>query len=188
MRKIIYFMMVSLDGFVETPDHSLEWANVDAEVHQFANDLEHNVGAHLYGRCMYELMEGYWPTAYLDPNNVPVEIEYSRIYNAMPKIVFSKTLDKVGENARLFRGDNLGDEINQLKSEPGKDLSLGGAHLAAALIRAGLVDEYQLIVHPVAIGSGTPYFPRDIEPLSLKLLDTRRFDNGAMFLHYAAVK
>jgi dihydrofolate reductase len=181
-------MMVSLDGFVETPDHSLEWADVDAEVHQFANDLERNAGANLYGRRMYELMDAYWPHAYKDPNNSPVEVEYSHIYNAMPKLVFSRTLTQVGDNARLFRGDNLVDEINQLKAEPGKDISLGGAHLAASLIKAGLVDEYQLIVYPVAIGSGTPYFPRDIAPLPLKLLDTRRFANGAVFLHYAAVK
>jgi dihydrofolate reductase len=188
MRKLIYFMMVSLDGFVETPDHSLEWADVDAEVHQFANDLERQVGATMYGRRMYELMQAYWPTAYQNPDANPVEIEYSHIYNAIPKLVFSKTLAQVGDNARLFRGDNLVDEVKKLKIEPGKDISLGGANLASALIKAGLVDEYQLIVHPVAIGSGTPYFPRDIPPIPLKLLDTKRFNNGAVFLHYTTIE
>ena len=143
-------MSVSLDGFVETMNREIDWVIVDEELHTFFNDQARDMGAFLYGRRMYELMVDYWPTADAEPSNPAYVIEYSRIWNDMPKIVFSKTLNRVGWNSRLVRDDIAG-EISKLKAQPGRDLQLGGPTLAATFIQFGLVDEYQLFVIPVVL-------------------------------------
>jgi dihydrofolate reductase len=184
MRKVIYSMLVSLDGFIEGPDHNLDWHVIDEEFHQFVNDQQTEVGAWLYGRGMYEAMAAYWPTPdAADPKNPDYVLEFSRIWKAMPKIVFSKTLDKVEWNSRLVR-DDAAREVLKLKAQPGKDLSVGGANLAASLIRLDLIDEYQLFVQPVILGSGTPFFPPLDDKLNLQLVETRRFGSGVVFLRY----
>ncbi len=185
MGKLIYSMNVSLDGYVETPEHSLDWANVDEELHSWFNDRAREVDASLYGRRMYELMAGYWPTAESDPSATEVEREFARIWKPMPKIVFSSTLTTVDWNSRLVRGD-VGDQLAQLRTEFDGDLDVSGATLAAEFIRRGLVEEYQLIVHPVVIGAGTPFFPELQSPISLRLTETRTFGSGAIYLGYAA--
>ena len=185
MGKLIYSMNVSLDGYVETPEHSLDWANVDEELHSWFNDRARVVDASLYGRRMYELMAGYWPTAESDPSATEVEREFARIWKPMPKIVFSSTLASVDWNSRLVRGD-VGEELAQLRTEFEGDLDVSGATLAAEFIRRGLVEEYQLIVHPVVLGAGTPFFPELQSPISLRLTETRTFGSGAIYLGYAA--
>ena len=185
MGKLIYSMNVSLDGYVETPEHSLDWANVDEELHSWFNDRAREVDASLYGRRMYELMAGYWPTAESDPSATEVEREFARIWKPMPKIVFSSTLASVDWNSRLVRGD-VGEELAQLRTEFDGDLDVSGATLAAEFIRRGLVEEYQLIVHPVVLGAGTPFFPELQSPISLRLTETRTFGSGAIYLGYAA--
>ena len=185
MGKLIYSMNVSLDGYVETPEHSLDWANVDEELHSWFNDRAREVDASLYGRRMYELMAGYWPTAESDPSATEVEREFARIWKPMPKIVFSSTLTTVDWNSRLVRGD-VGDQLAQLRTEFDGDLDVSGATLAAEFIRRGLVEEYQLIVHPVVLGAGTPFFPELQSPISLRLTETRTFGSGAIYLGYAA--
>jgi len=185
MGKLIYSMNVSLDGYVETPEHSLDWANVDEELHSWFNDRAREVDASLYGRRMYELMAGYWPTAESDPSATEVEREFARIWKPMPKIVFSSTLASVDWNSRLVRGD-VGEELAQLRTEFEGDLDVSGATLAAEFIRRGLVEEYQLIVHPVVLGAGTPFFPELQSPISLRLTETRTFGSGAIYLGYAA--
>jgi dihydrofolate reductase len=182
-RKLIYSMMVSLDGFVETPDHDLDWVIVDEELHKFVNDQQEAIGAYLNGRRMYELMAEYWPTADADPSNPAVIIEFSQIWKKMPKVVFSKTLDKVEWNARLVKG-NFAEEVKKLKAQPGKNLSVGGAHLAAACVRLGLVDEYQLFVNPIILGKGTPMFPSLDDKIDLELVETRTFGSGVVLLRY----
>jgi len=183
LRKVIYSMMVSLDGFIETPDRKIDWIIIDDELHSFANDQERETGALLYGRRLYELMASYWPTADANPSASAVEIEFARIWRDKPKIVFSKTLERVEWNSRLVR-DNLRQEVMELKAQPGKDLSVGGAGLAAALMRFGLIDEYQPIIHPVVLGSGTPFFPPLDGKLDLRLVDKRTFGSGAVYLRY----
>lgn len=130
MSRVIYSMMVSLDGFVARPDGTLDWANVDEELHTFANQQARQMGTILYGR-LYELMASYWPTTDRNPSTPAVEVEYARIWRDKPKIVFSKTLEQVAWNATLMR-DVVADEIMRLTSQPGSDLELGGPDLAAS--------------------------------------------------------
>ena len=181
MARLIYSMMVSLDGFVEDAKGDIDWILIDEELHSYANDQQSTVGAYLYGRRMYEIMNRFWPTADTDPSSPGYIIEYARIWKGMPKVVFSKTLDKVEGGSRLVRGD-VGHEIKKLKAESGKDLAIGGATLAATVVGLGLVDEYQLYVQPVVLGSGTPMFPKSAGRLDLRLLETRRFASGVVLL------
>ena len=178
-------MNVSLDGYVETPDHSLDWTIVDDEMHTWFNDQERSMDASIYGRRLYELMAAYWPTAESDPAATETMLEFARIWNATPKIVFSSTLTSVRPLDRLVRGD-VGEELARLRTEFAGDLNVGGPTLASAFIRRGLVDEYRLIVHPVMLGAGTPFFPSLDAPLRLRLTDTHRFASGVVYLGYAA--
>jgi dihydrofolate reductase len=183
MGKVIYLMNVSLDGFVETPDHSLAWTKVDDELLAWFNDRVQEAGAFVYGRRLYEVMASYWPTAEADPAATPVMVEFARIWNPNPKIVFSSTLTSVDWNSRLTRGD-VGDELERMRAEIDGDLHVAGPTLAAEFIRRGLVDEYRLVVHPVLIGAGTPFFPPLDRPLDLELVDTRTFASGVIYLGY----
>lgn len=184
MGKLIYAMNVSLDGYVETPDHSLAWTIIDDELHQWFNDWTRELDAELYGRRLYELMAGYWPTAHADPAVTGPEREYAQIWLAMPKVVFSSTLDRVEWNSRLVRGDVSG-ELARLRQEFAGDMGIGGATLAASFIRRGLVDEFRLLVHPVVLGSGTPFFPPLEQPIQLRLLDSHVFASGVVYLAFA---
>ena len=125
MGKLIYSLNVSLDGYVETPDHSLEWASIDEEVHSWFNDQARRIDASLYGRRMYELMAAYWPTAGSDPSSTPAEREFAQIWRDTPKVVFSSTLASVDWNGRLC-GD-VGEELERARSEFDGDLDIGGA-------------------------------------------------------------
>ncbi len=183
MRKVIYSMMVSLDGFIEGPNRELDWHIIDEELHTFVNDQQRAMGAFLYGRRLYEIMVDYWPTADTNPSAPGYEVEFARIWKNMPKIVFSKTLDTVEWNSRLVR-DNIAEEVTKLKAQPGNDLTLGGATLASTFMRLGLIDEYQLFVHPVVLGSGTPFFPALDDKIHLRLIETRTFGSGVVYLRY----
>lgn len=185
MGKLIYSLNVSLDGYVETPDHSLDWATVDDELHTWFNDQARGLDASLYGRRMYGLMAGYWPTAASDPSATDAMLDFARIWAETPKIVFSSTLDTVDWNSRLVRGD-VGDELARLRSEFSGDLDVGGPTLASEFIRRGLVDEYRLLIHPVILGAGTPFFPKLDDPVRLQLTETRTFASGVVYLGYAA--
>ena len=185
MGRLIYSLSVSLDGFVNTPDGSLEWVRVDEELHRVFNDEARAVSAFLYGRRMYELMTGYWPTAETDPTATPAEIDFARIWRDMPKVVFSRTLERVEWNGRLVRDDVVG-EVARLKMEPGFDMGVGGPTAASSLIRAGLVDEYRLYVQPVVLGAGTPFFPPEVDRIDLRQVETRTFDSGVVLIRYEA--
>ena len=176
-------MMVSLDGYVEDPNRSLDWVLIDRELHKFVNDQQAEVGTFLYGRGMYETMSSYWPVDGPDPANADFITEFARIWIDMPKVVFSKTLGKVDWNSRLVRDDPAA-EVARLKDQPGKDLSVGGAHLAASLIQQDLVDEYQLFLNPVVLGGGTPYLPQLREPLNLEFAGAHTFSNGVVLVRY----
>jgi dihydrofolate reductase len=184
MGKLIYSLNVSLDGYVETPDHSLDWATVDEELHFWFNEQARQQDASIYGRRMYELMADYWPTADSDPSATPAEVDFAGIWKATPKLVFSSSLESVAWNSRLVRG-RVQEEFAKIRAEFSGDLDIGGATLAASFIRAGLVDEYRLLVHPVVIGAGTPFWPELDSPLRLRLLETHRFESGVVFLRYA---
>ena len=183
MRKIIYSMMVTLDGWIAGPRGELDWATIDRELHEYVNDQERTVDTHLYGRRTWEVMAAHWPTADTDPSSLDFEVEYSRIWKRMQKIVFSRTLQQVEGNARLAREVSAA-EIEKLKEEPGKDIAVAGADLASTFMRLGLIDEYQLYVHPVVLGGGTPMFPGLDQPLELELIGTRTFGTGVVHLRY----
>lgn len=185
MGRLIYAMNVSLDGFVETPDHSLDWSVVDEEIHAWWNEQLRGLDASLYGRRVYELMNAYWPTADQDPTANDVMREFAAIWNPMPKIVFSHTLERVEGNSRLVRGD-VGDVLREIRAEMAGDLDVAGPNLAGQFARQGLVDDYRLVVHPVVLGGGTPFWPRLDTPLRLELVETRRFASGAVYLGYRA--
>ena len=144
MRKLIYSMGVSLDGFIAGPDGEIDWSAPDEELHRFHNQQTREMGAHLCGRKLYEEM-AYWETADEKQSGPEHELEFARIWKDMPKVVFSKTLEKVEGNARLV-SDGAAEEVAKLKEQPGKDLAVGGAGLASTFIKVGLIDEYRLFI------------------------------------------
>ena len=183
MRQLIYAMSVSLDGFMEGLDGELSWSSLDEELHQHFNDLERSVDIMLYGRGLYETMAAYWPTADEDPSALPVEIEYAHIWKSKPKIVFSKTLDRVEWNSRLAR-EIVVEEVNLLKAQAGGHLSVGGAGLAASFMQLGLIDEIQVYIHPVILGGGKPMFAPLQDKIGLNLVETHTFGSGVVMLRY----
>jgi dihydrofolate reductase len=182
MRTLIYSMSVSLDGFTAGPGGEIDWTAPDEELFRFHNEQTRELGAQLSGRGLYEDMLP-WETAgqtRSDPN----ELEFARLWSAIPKVVFSTTLEKVEGNARLATGD-IADEIARLPTLPGKEVaSVGGPRFAAALIRRDLIDEYRQFVWPIVLGGGTPYFPPLAKKLDLELAETRAFGSGVVCLRY----
>jgi dihydrofolate reductase len=185
MRKVIYSPMVSLDGFVEGPNQELDWVIVDEELHTFINDHQNAIDTYLFGRRMYEVMR-YWDTAEQDTSNPEYILEFARIWKNTHRLVFSKTLEQVQGNATLNKG-NIVEEVARLKTEPGKDMSVGGATITSSLMRPNLIDEYWLYVQPVVLGSGTPMFPALDNKINLRLIETRTFNSGVVLLRYQSV-
>ena len=180
MGKLIYLLNVSLDGFVETTDHGLDWTTVDDELHGWFNERMRSLDATFYGRRLYETMAGHWPTAEEDPNITDVEREFARIWNPLPKIVFSNSLDRVDHNSRLVKGD-VEPVLEDVRGEFSGDIGVAGPNLAGQFIQRGLVDEFQLVIHPVVLGAGTPFWPVLDEPLRLRQTGTRSFASGTVF-------
>jgi dihydrofolate reductase len=185
MRKLIYSMGVSLDGFIAGPNGEIDWGAPDEERHRFHNEETRELGAHLCGRRLYEEMV-YWETAHEKPGISETELEFARIWKKLPKIVFSGSLEHVEGNARLAR-EGVAEEIAELKEQPGKDLAIGGAGLASDAIKLDLIDEYRLFVSPVVLGGGTPYFPALEERISLELVETRTFGSRVVYVRYRRV-
>jgi len=185
MGKLIYSMNVSLDGFVDTVDHRLDWIRMDDELHTWFNDEARATEAELYGRRMYEVMSAYWPSGETDPDGTLATIEFARIWNLKPKVVFSRTLGSVAWNSRLVDGD-VGEILEAIRRDHPGDLSVSGPTLAAEFARRNLIDEYRLVVHPVVLGGGTPYFADADRRIELELIDERSFGSGVRYLGYAA--
>jgi dihydrofolate reductase len=183
LRKIVLMMSISLDGFMEGPDRDLDWQLVDDELHNHFNEQLKAMGAFLDGRVTYELMAGYWPTADADPASTAPMVEFAGIWRDMPKIVFSRTLQRADWNTTVVR-DVVFEEMLALKAAPGGDLVLGGADLAAAFMQLDLIDEYRLYVHPVVIGRGKRLFPNSDAEIGLRLAESRTFGNGVVLLRY----
>ena len=182
MRKLTYGMMVSLDGFVARPDGALDWVIIDEELHTFINNQERETGLYVYGRRLYEVMH-YWETADQDPTIPDFEREFAHIWQAKPKIVFSSTLDKVEGNTTLVR-QNAVAEIRRLKQGAGGSIDVGGPKLAAALIQHNLIDEFTLFLNPVILGEGIPFLPPGVSTRNLRLVETRPFQSGVVYLRY----
>lgn len=181
MAQLTYTSIVSLDGYVNDPDGRFDWAVPDDEVHEFANDLDRPIGTHLYGRRMYEVMS-FWETVD-DDSLPPVQRDYASVWRAARKIVYSTTLSgPLTAGTRVERTFDVAD-VRRLKEVSATDLAIAGPTLAAHAIRAGLVDEYRLLVHPVVIGGGVRALP-DGARRQLDLIDQRRFASGVVYLCY----
>jgi dihydrofolate reductase len=182
MAKLIYSAITSLDGYIEDEDGNFDWAAPDEEVFAFVNDLERPIGTSLYGRRMYETMV-YWETFPTTADQPPVERDCAEIWQAADKIVYSTTLESVSSARTRIERDFDPEVVRQMKTQAGRDLSMGGSGLAAQAFQAGLVDELHLLVSPIVVGGGKPALPKHVR-LSLELVDERRFGNGVVHLHY----
>ncbi|MGA5639223.1 dihydrofolate reductase family protein [Streptomyces cinereoruber] len=187
MRRVTYSMGVSLDGYIVGPDGGFDWSGPDEEVFRFWIEDIRGVGVHLMGRRLYETML-YWETADQDPSLDAPTREWVSLWNPLPKVVFSTTLTEVRGNARLASG-SVAEEIERLRAEPGEgEIAIGGATLAAEAAAAGLIDEYRAMVHPVLVGGGIPFFPRDERRVDLELVETRTFGAKVVYLRHRVVR
>ncbi|MGP3689604.1 dihydrofolate reductase family protein [Streptomyces sp. IBSNAI002] len=187
MRCVTYSMGVSLDGYIVGPDGGIEWTEPDPDVFRFWIDETRKIDVHLMGRRLYETML-YWETADQDPSLGAPELEWTALWKPLPKVVFSTTLSTVQGNARLLSG-GLPEEIERLRAEPGEgDIAIGGATLAAEAAASDLIDEYHVMVHPVLVGGGIPFFARDERRVNLQLVETRTFNSKFVHLRYRVAR
>ncbi|MBB6472578.1 dihydrofolate reductase family protein [Sphaerisporangium rubeum] len=183
MRKLIFGMNLSVDGYIAAAGDELGWSAPSDELFQWWSDRVAGTGLALYGRKLWETMSADWPTADQRPGASPAEIEFARRWREMPKVVFSSTISTVDWNARLVTGDAVA-EISRLKAEDGGPMDICGATLAGAAMRAGLIDEYVLVTHPVLVGGGTPFYTALDSWVNLNLLETRTFAGGMVLTRY----
>lgn len=182
MRTLTFSMSLSVDGYVNGPDGTFDWAAPDEELHQFHNDRVAATDTQLLGRRLYETML-YWEGRSFD---TPVETEFAQVWQRLERIVFSRTLTSVAGNARLATR-SVAEEVAALKAQPGGTIAVGGATLAAECTRLGLIDEYELFILPVLAGGGTPYFGSLDEVRELELAETRTFGSRVVYLRYVRV-
>ncbi len=183
MRRLTFGMNVSLDGYVAAPGDDLSWSSPSDELFQWWSDRVGATGLALYGRRLWEAMNSHWPTADQQPGATPAHVEFARRWRDMPKVVFSSTARAVDGNARLVTGDAVA-EITRLKTEEGGPMDVAGATLAAAAMRAGLIDEYAVVTHPVLVGGGAPFFTALDTRVDLDLVETRTFPGGVLLTRY----
>ncbi len=181
MRKVLFFMMTSLNGFYERGAWEIDWHHVDDEFTKFSIEQIETVDTLLFGRATYEGMAAYWPTEAAAADSPTVTAKM----NETPKIVFSRTMERADwENTRLVRSD-AAEEVARLKSQPGKDLIIfGSSDLAASLAKHGLIDEYRINVQPVALGDGLPLLHGLDEPLRLELVSSTAWADGPITQTY----
>ncbi len=184
MAKLIYTAIASLDGYVSDADGTFDWAQPDSEVHAFVNDLERGIGTYLYGRRLYQTMAG-WETMPTGPDQ-PAEVrDFAAIWRAADKVVFSRTLSEAHTARTRIERSFDARAVRRMLDGAARDLSVGGATLAAEALGARLVDEIRLVVSPVVVGGGLPVLPAGLR-LDLDLADERRFTGGAVYLRYRA--
>jgi dihydrofolate reductase len=183
MRKLTYGMNVSVDGYIAAAGDDIGWSAPSDELFQWWLDQELASDLTLYGRKLWETMSSYWPTGDRQPDATPAEIEFARNWRDTPKVVFSSTIRTVDWNTRLVTDDAIA-EITRLKAEDGGPMSIGGATLAEAAMRSGLIDEYVLATHPVLVGGGTPFFTALDGWVNLDLVETRTFPGGVVMTRY----
>ena len=186
MRKLVLFMHVSLDGFAANTNSGLDWISYDSELQQYADGIVATVGSPVYGRGTYELMAGYWPTVLDNPNASENSKAHARWVDKATKIVFSKTMKEAGWNNTIVINENIAGEINKLKQQPGKDLVIfGSPGLAHSFMELDLIDEYQLTLNPVLLGSGIPVYQNIKNKTNLKLVKATPLKSGVVGLHFA---
>lgn len=179
MRKVIAAINMTLDGFC---DHTA--AIADDELHQHFTDLLKNAGVLLYGRTTYQLMEDYWPELAKNPSGHKADDDFALAIDHVPKIVFSRTLKSLNWKTATLAKRDLKEEVLALRSQPGKDIYLGSPSLITAMTKLNLVDEFQLCVHPVILGTGLPLFKTITDRIVLKLVKTKTFGSGTIVHYY----
>ncbi|MNK04832.1 hypothetical protein D3C87_227050 [compost metagenome] len=186
MRKIISFMHISLDGFVAGPNGEMDWIKVDEEIFDHVGKRINEGDTALYGRVTYQMMEGYWPTAADSPTASKHDIEHSKWYKDVHKVVLSRTMEATGLINTTIISDNLSDSINEIKQQEGSDILLFGSPRAThALIQQNLIDGYWLFVNPIILGQGIPLFVDIKDKIKLQLLSTQQFTTGVTALSYS---
>src|SRR5690348_43604 len=182
MAELIYTAIASLDGYIEDEQGKFDWAMPDEEVHAFANDLERPIGTHLYGRCLYETMKA-WDTDEILQGRPQVMHDYAEIWRAADKIVYSRSLKEVETSRTHLERTFEPNAIRALKESEERDITVGGAELAGQALDAGLVDELQLLLVPVVVGTGKPALPIQ-QHKALALVGQRSFASGTIYLRY----
>lgn len=189
MGKIISFMHISLDGFVAGQNGEMDWIKVDEEIFDYVGNRISKSDTALYGRLTYQMMESYWPTAADHPTASRHDIEHSKWYGKVQKVVLSKTINNAGLINTEIISKNLTDRINEIKQQTDTEILLFGSPTAThSLIQQNLIDGYWLFVNPVILGRGIPLFVDVKEKIKLSLLDTRQFDCGVTALSYIVEK
>jgi len=185
MRKIIWLMHVSLDGFVAGPTGEIDWIYLDDELFEDGHDLIKTADTALYGRVTYQLMESYWPTAAHSPTATKHDIDHANWVNPAMKIVFSRTLKKADwQNTRIVK-DHIAEEVAKLRKQPGKNMILfASPSLASTFMNQDLIDEYWFNVNPIILGKGKPLFKEVSSMRKLKLLGSKTYKTGVVNLHY----
>ncbi|MRG47314.1 dihydrofolate reductase [Chitinophaga sp. SYP-B3965] len=185
MRKIISFMHISLDGYVAGPNGEMDWIKVDEEIFDHVGKRIGEGDTALYGRVTYQMMESYWPTAADKPTASQHDIEHSKWYKEVHKVVLSKTMEAEGLDNTTIISDNLSDSINEIRQQEGEDILLFGSPTAThSLMQLNLIDGYWLFVNPIILGQGIPLFAGIKDKIKLKLLTTRQFASGVTELNY----
>jgi len=185
MRKIISFMHISLDGFVAGPNGEMNWIKVDEELFDYGAKRISEGDTALYGRVTYQMMESYWPTAGDKPTATKHDIEHSKWYSKVHKVVLSKTMKGEDLINTTIISDNLADRINEIKQQEGNEILLFGSPTAThSLMQQNLIDGYWLFVNPIILGEGIPLFVDIKDKINLKLLTTRQFTSGVIELNY----
>lgn len=182
MGTLIYTGAVSLDGYLNDERGRFDWAEPSEDVHAFINDLERGVGLYLYGRRMYDVMS-FWETSPPEVESA-VMADYRRVWRAARKIVYSTTLDAVATESTTIQRVFDAEAVAELVGRSDSDVSVGGAHLAAHALRAGLVGEIRMLINPVIVGGGTPFLPDGLR-LDLELIEERGFDDGTVYVRYS---
>jgi dihydrofolate reductase len=182
MAKLIYFIPMSLDGFIAGETDSMDWSAPSEEIMAFINDRHRPIGTYLYGRKNYETMMD-WETPGVIPGLTPAMMDFGRIWQAADKVVYSKSLETVSTAKTHLEREFEPQAVRDLKARLPHDISVSGPNLAAQAIRAGLVDEYQMLVVPFLLGGGKRVLPSNVG-IKLDLLDERRFGNGWVYLRY----
>lgn len=185
MRKVISFMHISLDGFVAGLNGEMDWIKVDEEIFDYVGKRISEGDTALYGRVTYEMMESYWPTAADKPTATKHDIEHSKWYSKVHKVVLSKTMENTDLANTEIISDNLSDRITEIKQQEGKEILLFGSPTAThSLIQQGLIDGYWLFVNPIVLGQGIPLFTNIKDKIKLNLLNTHQFTCGVTELNY----
>jgi dihydrofolate reductase len=185
MRKLIFFMHTSLDGFVAGLNGEMNWINLDEAMFDFVATMTDQADTALYGRVTYEMMQSYWPKAGEQPNASKHDKEHSAWYNKVSKIVLSKTISEKGLDNTTVISDQLSESINKIKQQDGKNILIFGSPRASqSLLNQGLIDEFWLFVNPIILGKGMPLFKDITETTRLKLVESKTFACGVIALHY----